>query len=97
MLEIIASETFSNWLNDLKDSRGRGRIADRVERLAQGHYGDAKSVGEGVSELRLQFGPGYRVYFVRRGTKIIIRLCGGDKTTQIRDIERAKRLAKNWR
>jgi putative addiction module killer protein len=68
-----------------------------LDRLAYGHAGDAESVGDGISELRIHYGPGYRVYFQRRGDTVVILLCGGDKNSQARDIKRAKRLAENWR
>ncbi len=94
MIEIRESATFSLWLQSLRDSQTRARIAVRVRRLAFGNYGDVKPVGEGVSELRLDFGPGYRVYFIQRGQVLIVLLCGGDKSTQDRDIASAKKLAK---
>ncbi len=74
----------------------RAIIASRLDRLAQGHAGDVESVGEGVSELRIHYGPGYRVYFQKSGSTIIVLLCGGDKSTQTKDIKAAKRLAKEW-
>ncbi len=79
----------------MRDSVGRAKIAMRVRRLAFGHMGDVAPVGEGISELRIHYGPGYRVYFVQRGAEIIVLLCGGDKGSQKRDIETAKRMAKN--
>ena len=94
MIEIRETETFSSWLTALRDDQARARIAVRIRRLAFGNPGDVKSVGEGVSELRIHHGPGYRVYFVQRGTLLIVLLCGGDKSTQERDIATAKRLAK---
>lgn len=72
-------------------------IASRLDRLAFGNAGDAKPIGEGVSELRIDYGPGYRIYFQKRGSSIVILLCGGDKSTQSKDIRTAKRLAKQWR
>jgi putative addiction module killer protein len=93
VIEIRESATFSLWLRSLRDSQTRARIAMRVRRLAFGNFGDVKPVGEGVSELRLDFGPGYRVYFVRRGQVLIVLLCGGDKSTQNCDIADAKKLA----
>ena len=80
----------------LKDERARALIASRLDRLAFGNPGDVKPVGQGISELRIDYGPGYRVYFMRRGSEIIILLCGGDKSTQATDIKTAKRLALNW-
>jgi putative addiction module killer protein len=94
VIEIRESATFSLWLQSLRDSQTRARIAMRVRRLAFGNFGDVKPVGEGISELRLDFGPGYRVYFVQRGQVLIVLLCGGDKSTQDRDIAGAKKLAK---
>jgi putative addiction module killer protein len=80
----------------LKDERARALIASRLDRLAFGNPGDVKPVGQGISELRIDYGPGYRAYFMRRGSEIIILLCGGDKSTQATDIKTAKRLALNW-
>lgn len=94
VIEIRETETFSDWLLALRDSQARARIAARVRRLAFGNPGDVKPVGEGISELRIHYGPGYRVYYVQRGAVLIVLLCGGDKSTQDKDIETAKRLAK---
>jgi putative addiction module killer protein len=94
VIEIRETDVFGAWLSKLADRRARGRIAARVERLAFGLYGDVKPVGEGVSELRIDHGPGYRVYFIQRGAVLIVLLCGGDKASQARDIRRAKALAK---
>ena len=94
MIEIRETEIFSSWLTALRDREARTKIAVRVRRLAFGNPGDVKPVGEGVSELRIHHGAGYRVYFVQRGTLLIMLLCGGDKSTQDRDIATAKRLAK---
>ncbi|HET8636662.1 MAG TPA: type II toxin-antitoxin system RelE/ParE family toxin [Acidobacteriaceae bacterium] len=85
---------FSLWLRGLRDAQARARIAARVRRLAFGNPGDVRPVGEGISELRIHYGPGYRVYYVQRGAVLIVLLCGGDKSTQKKDIEAAKRLAK---
>ena len=93
MIEVRQTVVFAKWLDRLKDRRGRLRILARIERLTLGNVGDVKPVGSGVSELRIDHGPGYRVYFVKRGTVLIILLCGGDKSTQSRDIARAKRMA----
>jgi putative addiction module killer protein len=95
MTEIRKTATFSDWMANLRDHRARARIAARIDRLAFGNPGDVQSVGEGVSELRIHSGPGYRIYFVRRGETLIVLLCGGDKSTQSKDIKRAKRLAAN--
>jgi putative addiction module killer protein len=94
VLEIRETETFSAWLRMLRDSQTRARIAARARRLAFGNPGDVRPVGEGISELRIHHGPGYRVYYVQRGAALILLLCGGDKSTQDKDIETAKRLAK---
>lgn len=91
--EIHQTETYMKWRDGLKDGRTKGAITMRVVRLSCGNAGDIKSVGGGVSELRINHGPGYRVYFTKRGNRIIILLCGGDKSTQENDIKRAKRLA----
>ena len=95
MIEIRKTENFAKWINGLRDIRARARILVRIERLASGNPGDVKSIGEGVSELRINYGPGYRVYYKRRGQKVVILLAGGDKSTQAKDIKTAMRLAKN--
>ena len=94
MIEVLRTAEFIDWLTALRDVQARARIAKRIDRIAQGNFGDAKSVGDGVSELRFTFGPGYRVYYTRRGDVVVILLCGGDKGSQERDIERAKAMAK---
>ena len=96
MIELIQSETFRKWLTDLSDMRARVRIQARLDRLALGNAGDAQPVGEGISELRIHYGPGYRVYFKRVGSLVILLLCGGDKRTQNADIKRAKQIAAEW-
>ena len=96
MLELKQTETFRKWRIRLKDERVRALIASRLDRLAFGHAGDAESVGHGVSELRIHHGPGYRVYFHKRGTTLIVLLCGGDKSTQAKDIKTAQRLVLEW-
>lgn len=96
MIELKQTETFRKWRTQLRDQRARAAIASRLDRLTQGHAGDAEPVGEGISELRIHYGPGYRVYFQRRGNTIIVLLCGGDKSTQAKDIKAAKRLAETW-
>ena len=85
---------FSAWLQALRDSTAKAKIAARVQRLAFGNPGDVRPVGDGVSEMRIHYGPGYRVYYVQRGTVLIVLLCGGDKATQSKDIEAARKLAK---
>jgi len=97
MAELIRSATFDRWLSSLRDRRAVARIAARLDRLAGGNPGDAQPVGEGVSELRINYGPGYRVYFIQRGPVLIILLCGGDKSSQDRDIKQAKALAEQWK
>lgn len=94
MIEIRETETFSAWLRQLRDSRAKAKIASRSRRLAFGNPGDVRPAGGGVSELRIDYGPGYRVYYVQRGTALIVLLCGGDKSTQNKDIETARKLAK---
>lgn len=93
MTEIRKTDVFAKWLDGLRDLRARARIQARIERLAMGNAGDVRPVGEGVSELRLDYGPGYRVYYRRRGRRLIILLAGGDKSTQAKDIKTAQRLA----
>lgn len=84
------NEPFTNWFNSLRDVQGRQRIGTRLRRLEQGNYGDCQSIGEGISELRMFFGPGYRMYFGEEGDNIVLLLCGGDKSSQTQDIEAAK-------
>lgn len=95
MIEIRKTNVFARWLDDLRDIQARARVQARIERLAAGNPGDVAPVGEGVSELRINYGPGYRVYFKKRGRELIILLAGGDKNTQNRDIKAALRLARN--
>lgn len=92
MTEIRQTGDFTKWVKGLADRRAKLAIAKRIDRLAYGHLGDVKPAGEGITELRVHMGPGYRVYFTRRGDTIIILLCGGDKASQARDIVRAKAL-----
>lgn len=95
MYEIRKTDTYAQWLDELRDIHARARVLARVERLAAGNPGDVKPVGEGVSELRIDYGPGYRVYYTMRGRTVIILLAGGDKHTQAADIKTALRLARN--
>ena len=95
MIEIRKTDAFVDWLDGLEDIRARARVLVRIERLAAGNPGDVKPVSEGVSELRIDYGPGYRVYFKKRGKELIILLAGGDKSTQSKDIRKALRLAQN--
>lgn len=94
MIEVRQTARFATWLASLRDERAKARILKRLDRARDGNLGDVAPVGEGVSEMRIFHGPGYRVYFVQRGSELIILLCGGDKATQGRDIEEAKMLAK---
>jgi len=96
MFELKQTETFRKWRVRLKDGRALALIASRLDRLAFGHAGDVESVGQGISELRIHYGPGYRIYFQRTGISIIVLLCGGSKSTQTKDISAAKRLADQW-
>jgi len=95
MIEIRKTDNFAKWINGLRDIRARARVLVRIERLASGNPGDVKAIGEGLSELRINYGPGYRVYYKRRGQKVVVLLAGGDKSTQAKDIKTALRLAKN--
>ncbi|WP_309947271.1 type II toxin-antitoxin system RelE/ParE family toxin [Tardiphaga robiniae] len=90
---IKRTDEFSIWLKNLRDIRARAKILSRIDRLELGNPGDVAPVGDGVSEMRIHYGPGYRVYFVRRGNELIILLCGGDKSSQSADIAAAKQLA----
>jgi len=94
MIEIRQTEVFSAWLRALRDSRAKAKIAARTRRLAFGNSGNVRPVGNGVSELRIDYGPGYRVYYVQHGSIFILLLCGGDKSTQEKDIKMALKLAK---
>lgn len=94
MIEIKQTETYFKWEHKLKDQRAKAAIAARIFRLANGLLGDVSPVGQGISELRIHYGPGYRIYFKQNGKEIVILLCGGDKSTQSKDIETAKKLAK---
>jgi putative addiction module killer protein len=95
MIEIRKTDKFAKWIDGLQDIRARARILVRIERLKAGNPGDVKPVGEGISEIRIDYGPGYRVYFKRIGQKVIILLAGGDKKTQPKDIKIAISLSRN--
>ena len=95
MIEVRKTENFAKWIDGLQDLRARARILVRIERLAAGNPGDVKPVGEGVSEMRIDYGPGYRVYFNKIGQKVVILLAGGEKKTQSKDIKTAIRLLRN--
>ena len=98
MLDVVQSETFALWLGKLKDRQAVARINARIRRLSDsGGFGDVKPVREGVSEMRIDYGPGYRVYFMRRGTVLVVLLAGGDKSTQSADIKRAIAVSKEWK
>jgi putative addiction module killer protein len=93
MIIVQRTDEFIGWLRNLRDLSAKARIAQRIDRIAAGNFGDTKSVGDGVSELRFAFGPGYRIYYTMKGEVVVILLSGGDKDTQSRDIEKAKKLA----
>ncbi|MGS1116452.1 type II toxin-antitoxin system RelE/ParE family toxin [Castellaniella sp. UC4442_H9] len=97
MIELIKTNLFDRWLIDLRDRKARAGIETRIRRLSLGNPGDVKPVGEGVSEMRIDYGPGYRVYFTRRGPVVVVLLCGGDKGSQDRDIALAKTVAAQWK
>lgn len=97
MFEIIQSETFRIWRTELKDRQAILRINARLERVSDGNFGDVKLIGKGISELRIDYGPGYRLYFMRSGPLVIVLLAGGDKRTQQADIDRAIALSKEWK
>src|SRR5256885_11921527 len=93
MLRISETEAFADWMNRVRDARAKAKIASRIDRLRHGNPGDVAPVGEGISEMKIDYGPGYRVYFLARGKNLVILLCSGDKATQDRDIRRAKAIA----
>jgi putative addiction module killer protein len=97
MFEIFRSSDFDQWLTGLRDAKSKARILLRLRQAASGHFGDCNSVGDGISEMRVHIGPGYRIYFMRTGSTIYLLLTGGDKDSQSRDIARAKELARIWR
>ena len=96
-MEIVKTGTFDAWLRALRDKHAKARIEMRIRRLSLGNAGDVKPVGRGLSEMRIDYGPGYRVYFLQRGEVMVILLCGGDKSSQDSDIALAKQLATEWR
>jgi len=93
MIEVRQTAEFSDWLRRLKDANAAARIIGRIRRMEKGNPGDTRSVGQGIMEMRIAYGPGYRIYYVRRGATIVILLCAGDKRTQRQDIKRAQELA----
>jgi putative addiction module killer protein len=95
--QVVRTDTFDEWLKALRDLKGRARVDIRIRRLADGNPGDVRPVGKGVSELRINTGPGYRVYYAAKGEEIILLLAGGDKSTQARDIETALMLWEDWK
>ena len=96
MFTVYESATFKRWRERLRDRRAVALVNARIQKALSGHLGDAGRVGDGVYEMRIHYGPGYRLYFIRQGGTVVILLCGGDKSSQRRDIERAKRLARDW-
>ena len=96
MIEIVESATFKRWLQRLRDRRAVARINARLRNVTFGHFGDVTSIGGGISEMRIHHGPGYRLYFMLDGGKVVVLLCGGHKGTQTRDIRQARQLAKDW-
>jgi len=97
MVEIAKSATFDRWLRKLKDRRAAARVLVRIDRLAAGNPGDVRPIGSGISELRIDYGPGYRVYYLKDGDQLILLLCGGDKSSQGKDIKEAHRIAEDWK
>lgn len=97
VVDVLKTAEFDIWLSSLRDRRAVGRITVRIDRLAGGNPGDVEPVGSGVSEMRIDYGPGYRVYYQQRGPVIVLLLCGGDKRTQTADIRRAIQIAKDWK
>ena len=95
-MQVRRTEEFAKWLIELRDKQGRAKILARIDRLEDGNPGKTRSVGAGVVEMKIDFGPGYRVYYAKRGQLLILLLCGGDKSTQTQDIQRAKTLAAQW-
>ena len=93
MVEVRQTEEFSGWLHRLRDANAVARIAGRIRRMEMGNPGDTRGVGHGILEMRIDYGPGYRIYYVHRGAQLVILLCGGDKRTQPKDIKRAEKLA----
>jgi len=97
MVEIIKSTPFDRWFRKLRDPKAKARVQMRIRRLALGNPGDVQPIGSGLSEMRIDYGPGYRVYYMKSGSVLVVLLCGGDKRTQQTDINKAKQLAAEWR
>ena len=97
MVEIIKSATFDRWFRKLRNPKAKARIQMRIRRLGLGNPGDVQPIGSGLSEMRIDYGPGYRVYYMKSGSVLVVLLCGGDKRTQQTDIDKAKRIAAEWR
>ena len=97
MVDVVRSGTFDRWIRKLKDRQAVARVLVRIDRLALGNPGDVKPVGSGISELRINYGPGYRVYYLQDGERLVVLLCGGDKSTQPDDIMKAREIADEWR
>lgn len=97
IFDLVKSSLFDRWLTHLRDRRAKARIEARIRRMSLGNPGDVKTLGGGVVEMRIDYGPGYRVYYTQRGTRVILLLCGGDKSTQTQDIALAKRLAQEFK
>ena len=96
MLEILQSSTYRRWFEKLRDRGAKARIDARIRRISLGNLGDVKRLGDNISELRIDYGPGYRVYFTRRGARVLLLLCGGDKSNQQSDIDRAREISHEW-
>ena len=97
MIAVVESATFKRWVRSLRDRVLVARINARIRNVSLSNFGDTRTVGDNISELRIHYGPGYRLYFIREGATVVVLLCGGSKGSQQRDIERAKRLALDWR
>ena len=96
MIDVRQTAEFARWLRRLTDAQAVARIVGRIRRIEQGNFGDVRSVGTGVMEMRMDYSPGYRVYFIRRGDAVVILLCAGDKRTQAKDIQRARKMAEDY-
>lgn len=97
MVEVIKSDTFDRWLRKLRDPQARARVEMRIRRLSLGNAGDVQPIGEGLSKMRIDYGPGYRMYYMQQSSVLVLLLCGGDKRTQQKDIAKARRIAAEWK